>query len=148
MACGCPTRHISTILSRKSLPRLCFSHPQVFPAAYLDHRRTVGTHTYNGAWGQASAAGGSAAADAPSGMDWSGEGRVEEGLAGEEDGSGEDASGYRVVLYTESAFMDGVLLICGEWLLSSSPDQVRRWGNAWRMQGDAGGREGGRATEG
>jgi hypothetical protein len=97
----------------------------VFPAAYVAQGGDAGNTR---ARDQAYAANVSAAADVRPDMDGAGDDGVEEGRAdGEEEGSGEeDMSGYRVVLYTESAFMDGVLLICGEWLLSSAPDQVRR----------------------
>ena len=96
----------------------------MFPAAYVAQSGDAGNTR---ARDQAYAANGSASADVRPGMDGAGDDGVEEGRADEEGGSGEeDTSGYRVVLYTESAFMEGVLLICGEWLLSSAPDQVRR----------------------
>jgi len=91
--------------------------PDVFPAAYLELQQAP----RNEAKHSSPAAGRNSAHPRSSPQSQLEGGEAE--ITVEEEG--EDEMGHRVVLYTESAFVDGVLLICGEWSLAAPPQQVR-----------------------
>ena len=97
--------------------------PDVFPVAYLELQqapRTSPAPSGNEAKHPSPAAGRSSAPSRSTPQSLLEGGKAE--ITAEE--HGEDEMGLRVVLYTESAFVDGVLLICGEWSLAAPPQQV------------------------